>query len=386
MKSKTRKLFLSFFENERTSGIVLIAVTLVSLFISNSSWLGVYSNLWDYAIGDFTIAAFVNDGLMSIFFLLVGLELKREFQVGELASRKKAILPLVSALGGMVVPAVIYLLFNWGTFTQTGYGIPMATDIAFALGVLSLVGNKIPFSIKVFLTALAVIDDLGAIVVIALFYSQSIHWVYLVGALITFGGLLLLNRYRIRNLTLYLLGGVLMWYFMHHSGVHATIAGVLLAFAIPSELIKGSSPSTRLQHVLEKPVPFLILPLFAMANTVITIQGSVFDVFSESYGLGVFFGLVLGKPIGILFFSWFAIKFKWAHLPSNAKWKQMIGVACLGGIGFTMSIFVTLLAFDDEQVINNSKLMILLSSFTAAILGYSLLKMSQKRNLFANKR
>ncbi|MCC6702560.1 MAG: Na+/H+ antiporter NhaA, partial [Fluviicola sp.] len=267
MIARTTKVFKQFFESEKSGGITLIFCTFISLLIANSSLQVDYLHLFEYELGGMSIEHWVNDGLMAIFFLLIGLELKREFQVGELSSIKKASLPIFSAIGGMLVPALIYAYFNFGQTTDTGFGIPMATDIAFALGALSLLGDKIPTSLKVFLTALAVIDDLGAILVIAIFYTKTILIDNLVISLVLFVFLLLMNRFKVRSLWVYLPIGVVMWYFMHHSGIHATITGVLLAFTIPTSYDKkGFSPSEFLQSTLHYPVPYFILPLFALVN------------------------------------------------------------------------------------------------------------------------
>jgi NhaA family Na+:H+ antiporter len=246
----------------------------------------------------------------------------------------------------------------------------MATDIAFALGALSLLGNRIPFSIKIFLTALAVIDDLAAIVVIALFYSKGIVWTNLLISLALFGVLLTFNKLKIKNLWVYMSVGIAMWYFMHHSGIHATITGVLLAFAIPANHSEHKSPSAKLERILQQPVPYFILPIFAMANTAIIIESNWSEFLLANYSKGIFIGLVLGKPIGITLFTFIAVKLGICELPKNISWTELFGVAILGGIGFTMSIFVTLLAFDDAQIINNSKFVILLSSLCAGIIGY----------------
>jgi NhaA family Na+:H+ antiporter len=376
--NKNGNLFKEFFEGEKSGGIVLIFATLISLIIANSEWSESYNHFWHHNILGFKIEMWVNDGLMSIFFLLIGLELKREFTSGELSERKKATLPFVSALGGVLVPALIYTIFNFNTNTQSGFGIPMATDIAFALGALSLLGNRIPLSIKIFLTALAVIDDLAAIVVIALFYSTSINWIYLLIALTAFGLLLTLNKFKVKNLIPYLVIGVFMWYFMHHSGIHATISGVLLAFAIPATKNESKSPAGILQDWLDKPVPFLILPLFAMANTAIEINPNWNEFFTSNYTLGILLGLVIGKPIGITLFTYISIKLGICQLPEKTSWSQLFAVSILGGIGFTMSIFVTLLAFDNSLIIDNSKLMILISSLIAGILGIVLLRFTSK--------
>ncbi|HMI08537.1 MAG TPA: Na+/H+ antiporter NhaA, partial [Flavobacterium sp.] len=260
---KLTKLFSGFFESEKAGGLILVIVTIASLTLANSQWQSDYIGFWETSIAGHNFTHWINDGLMTIFFLLIGLELEREIYCGELSSIKNAALPIFGALGGMLVPAGIFLLLNFGTATQSGAGIPMATDIAFAIGILSLLGNRIPVSLKIFLTALAVIDDLGAIIVIAIFYTASLAFTNLFIALGIFAVLLLLNRMKIHNLIPYLIGGAAMWYFMLHSGVHATITGVLLAFAIPFGNGDENAPAARLQHFLHKPVAFIILPLFA---------------------------------------------------------------------------------------------------------------------------
>ena len=268
---KITRLFSDFFESEKAGGLILVLVTIISLLLANSPWQTNYINLWHVDIGGHSLTHWINDGLMTIFFLLIGLELEREIYQGELSDIQKATLPIIGALGGMLVPAGLFMLLNFGTDTQAGAGIPMATDIAFAIGILSLLGNRVPISLKIFLTALAVIDDLGAILVIAIFYTSTIIWTNLFIALGIFVTLLIFNRLKIRNLIPYLIGGILMWYFMLNSGVHATITGVLLAFAIPFGNGDEKSSSFILQHFLHKPVAFFILPLFAIANTCIAI-------------------------------------------------------------------------------------------------------------------
>lgn len=384
-------IFRDFFESEKSSGLILIFFTLISLVITNSSLGTSYIEFFETQIGNltmphgepkekFTLTHLINDGLMAVFFLLIGLELKREVTVGELSNIKNALLPLASALGGMLIPAGIYLIFNFGTDTQSGSGIPMATDIAFALGVLALLGKKVPLSIKVFLTALAVIDDLGAIIVIALFYTKGIAGTYLLGSLGIFVGLLALNKLKVTNLLIYLIGGVGMWYCMIHSGVHATITGVLLAFAIPANNVIKRSPSSILQKSLHFPVSFIILPIFALANTAIIMGDNWGDVFSHNYSIGIILGLVIGKPLGITLFTYLAVKLKICSLPEGVKWNQIFGVGILAGIGFTMSIFVTLLAFDDDiHIQNNSKLVILFSSLIAGAIGYVWLNIALKK-------
>jgi NhaA family Na+:H+ antiporter len=376
---KLTSIFKNFFQNEKAGGILLIVVTLISIILANSSFNESYLTFWETYIGGIKLEHWINDGLMAIFFLLIGLELKRELVEGELSSIKKASLPVVSALGGMVVPAIIYSVFNYNSSTANGFGIPMATDIAFALGVLSLLGSKVPPTIKVFLAALAIIDDLGAIIVIAIFYSSNLSLIYLSSALLIFFMLIVLNKLKINSLLIYILGGIGMWYCMNSSGVHATITGFLLALTIPNRATAKSSPANYLQKKLHFPVPFIILPLFAMANTAIEVATNWTSNLTENYSLGIFFGLVLGKPLGITLFTWLAVKLKMSHLPSGVKWPHIIGAACLGGIGFTMSIFVTLLAFNDEAMINSAKLIILFSSVIAGFIGFFWLKFALKK-------
>jgi NhaA family Na+:H+ antiporter len=283
----------------------------------------------------------------------------------------------------MLVPAGLFLLLNFGTITQNGAGIPMATDIAFAIGILSLLGSRVPASLKIFLTALAVIDDLGAIIVIAVFYTTSIAFVNLFIALGIMGGLFILNRMKVYNLIPYLIGGIVMWYFMLNSGVHATITGVLLAFVIPFGDGSKKSPSYILQHFLHKPVAFIILPLFAIANTCIAIDSGWQDGLSHSNSLGILLGLVVGKPLGIFLFSFLGVSLGFCSLPKDLKWKTIIGAGMLGGIGFTMSIFITLLAFknDGDEVITYSKIAILIASFIAGTMGFLWLKFSLKKSV-----
>lgn len=386
-RKANNQIFRKFFESEKSSGLTLIAFTILSLLLANSSIKENYTAFWEYMFAGLSIEHWINDGLMAVFFLLVGLELKREFLVGELSSLKKATLPIFSAVGGMLVPAGIFILINLGKPGIAGFGIPMATDIAFALGALSLLGNKVPTSVKVFLTALAVIDDLGAIVVIAVFYTKAIFWINLLIALGIFAGLLLLNKFKVTSLWIYLPLGIGMWYFMHHSGIHATITGVLLALAIPSsgKTPRAHSPSDRLQEALHYPVPFIILPLFALVNTAIEIGPGWDKALFESASLGIILGLVCGKPIGIFLFTWLSIRLKIADKPLGTTWSQLFGVGILGGIGFTMSIFVTILAFNDHTIINDSKFAILISSLLAGLIGYIWLKTSFKRGRPAKK-
>lgn len=370
------KLFTEFFESEKSSGVVLITCTLLSLWTANNTFANAYLNFWDYEFQGHSIVHWVNDGLMAIFFLLIGLELVREIKDGELSDLKSALFPVFAALGGMILPALIYFFFNNGTDTAHGFGIPMATDIAFALGVLTLLGSRVPIGLKVFLTALAVIDDLGAILCIALFYSGGIDFVMLGISLGIFLLLLTLNRLKVQTLIPYIIGGVAMWYFMLHSGVHATISGVLLAFTIPFGKGEETTPSYQMQSFLHWPVAFLIMPIFALANTAITIPSTWSNSLMSNSSLGVFGGLVFGKPLGIFLFSFLSVLFGLGKLPEGLKWKQILGVGLLGGIGFTMSIFITMLAFDSEANIVSSKIAILLSSLLAAILGLLFLRYS----------
>lgn len=370
---RVTKVFTEFFESEKSGGLILIACTLLSLLLSNSDYSTEYLSIWHLPFFDMPLEYWINDGLMAIFFLLIGLELEREVYIGELSNRKDALFPLIAAIGGMMVPAVIYLLLNYGTVAQSGLGIPMATDIAFALGVLSLLGKRVPFSLKVFLTALAVIDDLGAILVIALFYTKTLVWMNLIYASIILLALFILNRLKVMSMIPYLVGGAFMWHFMLHSGVHPTITGVLIAFVIPFGSGGANSISYRLQHFLHKPVAFLILPLFALANTAIIIHGSLTQTMSESYTLGIALGLICGKPLGIALFTYLGVKLNICVIPKDIHWKQITGVGLLAGIGFTMSIFITLLAFDNAEMINHSKIAILVASLCAGIMGYCIL-------------
>lgn len=374
-------LFKDFFESEKAGGFTLILCTILSLFLANSIWSENYLAFWHIQFSGHSLEHWINDGLMTIFFLLIGLELERELYNGELSSVKNALLPLSAAIGGMIIPASLYLFLNFGEDTQSGFGIPMATDIAFALGILSLLGNKVPLSLKVFLTALAVIDDLGAILIIAIFYTKSLIWTNLIISLAIFGLLCVFNRLKVRNLIPYLIGGIFMWYFMLNSGVHATITGVLLAFAIPFGNGDKKSTSYILQHRLHYPVAFIILPLFALANTAIIINTNWHEALTHHYTIGIALGLIVGKPIGIFVFSYISTKLKICSLPDDLNWKSVFGVSFMGGIGFTMSIFITLLAFSDAEHIDNSKIMILVSSLVAGLIGFLYLKRILKKDV-----
>lgn len=370
------RLFKEFFESEKASGLVLMVCTVFSLVIANSPLGEKYIHLWHLPLAGEPLEFWINDALMTIFFLLVGLEIEREIYIGELSNPKNAVLPVLAALGGMMFPALIHWFFNNGTATASGVGIPTATDIAFSLGILSLLGNRIPVSLKIFLTALAIIDDLGAIVVIALFYSKGFDFYYFLAALGIFGFMIVLNRLKVYKIRIYLILGAIMWYCVLHSGIHATITGVLLAFAIPFGNGDKHSPSYHLQHLLHKPIAFLILPVFALANTgIIFSSGWTEQIFSTN-SLGIILGLVLGKPIGIFLFTSIAIIAGWSALPENTKRIHILGAGFLAGIGFTMSIFITLLAFPEkEELIVGSKIAILLASLVAGIIGFIILKM-----------
>jgi Na+:H+ antiporter, NhaA family len=335
-----------------------------------------------YEIFGLSLEHWVNDALMAIFFLLIGLELERELYVGELSNFKNALLPIVAAIGGMAVPALFHFSLNEGMPTQPGFGIPMATDIAFALGVLAILGNRIPASLKVFVVAFAVIDDLGAIVVIAVFYTGQLSLWYLVGALAVCTLLFALNRhFGVISLIPYLLGGALMWFLMLKSGVHATIAGVMLAFAIPfsAKDDDDESPSHKLEHFLHKPVAFIILPIFALANTGIVVGADWMQDLTSTNSLGIAAGLVAGKPLGVTVLCFVAVASGICRLPLDLKWSHVIGAGILGGIGFTMSIFIANLGFSgNPEIITASKMAILLASLTAGTCGFLWLRLVGK--------
>ncbi len=383
MKSGLTGLFTEFVNSEKAGGFILIACTIISIIAANSAISDSYLHFWHKEIGfDFnpvrlrhSIEYWINDGLMAVFFLLVGLEIEREIYAGELSTFKKASLPLVAAIGGMLIPAALHFSLNANTSTQSGFGIPMATDIAFALGILSLLGNRVPASLKIFLTAFAIIDDLGAIVIIAVFYTEKFSLLYFGLALGIFAVLLVFNRLRVQSLTFYLIPGVFMWYCMLQSGVHATISGVLLAFALPFGNGGKTTASYKLQHMLHKPVAFLILPLFALANTGIVFATGWHSHLMSKNSLGILLGLVVGKPVGILLCTFTAVKLKISSLASDMNWHHILGAALLGGIGFTMSIFITLLAYADSTTVIDSKISIVISSMVAGFCGYFYLKL-----------
>ncbi|RZL50952.1 MAG: Na+/H+ antiporter NhaA [Pedobacter sp.] len=371
-------LFQKFFHSGKVGGIILLICVVISLLIANSSYGPNFASFLTRTLGfypiNYTISAWINDGLMAVFFLLVGLEIKRELIEGELSTLEKASLPVLAAVGGMIIPALIYFFFNKGEDTASGWGIPMATDIAFALAIIAMLGKNVPASLKIFLAALAIADDLGAILVIAIFYTEQIHWNYLLMAGGVFALLLSLNYFKVTSLWLYLIPGLFLWYFVHHSGIHATIAGVLLAFTIPTNDTEIESPLEKLEHFLTVPVNFLIMPIFALANTNISFQKEMISGLVSPLGFGIIVGLLLGKTIGITLFSWFAVKIKLAKLPSGANWKHVVGVGILAGIGFTMSIFISMLSFNDAEHIIEAKFAILCASVIAGVLGFVYLK------------
>lgn len=378
-----------FLSDSRAVGITLISCTVISIIIANSPWeaayTGFFTTLFDPAGGHHydlnglhlpnSRLLWINDGFMVLFFFLVGMEIKRELTVGELKSIRKSMLPVLAAVGGMLAPALIYAIFNAGTPFQHGWGVPMATDIAFSLGILSLLGNRVPLSLKIFLTALAIIDDLGAILAIAIFYTDELHMLYLYVGAGVFALLLLLNTLKVKNLLFYFIPGIILWYCIFNSGIHATIAGVLLAFCIPLDKISA------LEHKLHDPVNFIIMPLFALANTAIHFPADMLRAFSHSVSFGVIAGLVAGKPLGIFLFCFAAVKLKLASLPSGTNWKQLFGVGMIAGVGFTMSIFIATLAFNDAETQIVSIMSVIAASLTAALAGFIFLKtLSRQQN------
>jgi NhaA family Na+:H+ antiporter len=423
-----------FFKIEAAGGIVLLIFTVIALVWANSAWGHYYQELWErkitIGIGNFNLSKsilhWVNDGLMAIFFFVVGLEIKRELLAGELSSPKKAALPIAAAIGGMIVPALFFIILNKNPETEVGWGIPMATDIAFTLGILSLLGKRVPLSLKIFLVAFAIVDDLGAVLIIALFYSESIHWNYLIVALVLVLVLVFFNRSNIRKPNAYVLVGVVIWYLFLKSGIHPTIAGVLIAFTIPvkrmirrtafignmqknmdyfcaspkpqsmialrehhmaaldnmeDEIQRVQSPAQRLEHGLHGFVTFFVMPLFALINAGVVLKGADFsDVFSGLSGV-IEMSLVGGKIIGIFLFSYIAVKIGLAKLPERVKWKQILSLSFLGGMGFTMSLFVANLAYKSDVFLNPAKIGILTGSLIAGIGGYIMLYLTlEKKN------
>jgi NhaA family Na+:H+ antiporter len=375
--------FQRFFRSEAASGIVLLAATACALAWANSPWQPAYLSLLHHPLPvgsdilhlDLSVREWINDGLMALFFLLVGLEIKREMLAGELASRQKAALPIAAAIGGMVVPALLYAAINAGGIGARGWGIPMATDIAFALGIAALMGPRVPASLKVFLAAVAIVDDIGAVLVIALFYTTSIAWVSLAVIAVLVIVLVVLNRVGVQHAAPYLLAGIVLWLAVLSSGIHATIAGVLLAFTIPASASRDeSSLLEKLEHALETPVAFFVIPLFALANAGVRVGGASSPEFSLPVLAGIVTGLVLGKPLGISLAAWLALRMRVASLPESVSWRMLVGVSWLGGIGFTMSLFIGALAFADEALLDSAKIGVLLASCIAAFMGWFMLR------------
>ena len=380
-------IFKEFLKSGSAGGFILIVCLVISLIVANSPLGTGFENFLSHEIGyvsehlelKYSVLLWINDGLMAVFFLLVGLEIKRELVEGELSSFKQAALPVFAAVGGMLVPAGIYALINTGATTASGWGIPMATDIAFAIAVLSLLGDRVPLSLKIFLTALAIVDDLGAILVIAIFYSSDMHLNYLLYAGGVFVLLIIFNRLGFKNLLFYLLPGLFMWYFIHHSGVHATIAGVLTALTLPTTPDATESPLEKLEHALTKPVNFIIMPVFALANTNIRFEAGMLDGFFSKLGIGIFCGLFIGKPLGIMHFSWLSVKLKISALPQDVTWTQVLGLGLIAGIGFTMSIFIALLSFSEAAIQTEAKFSILVASLASGFIGYIFLSKVGKK-------
>ncbi|MFY0254317.1 Na+/H+ antiporter NhaA [Chitinophaga sp. 30R24] len=381
-----RKTLLSpiheLLQDSRAVGIVLIICTIISMVLANTgiqeTYVGFWNNLFDPAGGHHyqyrslylpnSYLLWINDGLMACFFFLVGMEIKRELTIGELSSVRKAILPVLAAIGGMLFPALIFTLFNKDTPYAAGWGIPMATDIAFSLGILSLLGKRVPVGLKIFLMALAIIDDLGAILTIALFYTPHLEIKYLLAGGIIFLIPLLLNFLKVQRLILYYIPGIILWYCFFNSGIHATIAGVLLAFCIPQRRIPD------LVHSLHHPVNFVIMPVFALANTAIQLPSDITGALHNNISYGIIAGLVLGKPLGIFTFSFIAAKLKLAALPSRSNWLQLLGIGLIAGIGFTMSIFISSLAYEERELQIIAIISVIAASMIAGITGFIFLR------------
>ena len=384
------KPFKWFFQLEAASGLVLLIAAIVALIISNSNLSGFYFDTLNkylfIGINDFglklSVHHWINDLLMAIFFFFVTLEIKREFVQGELSNLKKALLPIIAAVGGMVIPALVYISINLGnTETLNGWAIPSATDIAFSLGILSLLGSRVPISLKIFLTALAIIDDLGAILIIAFFYSGDLSISYLSLILLSYILLLVLNKFGFKTFFPYLLIGSFMWYFTYKSGIHATIAGVLLASTIPHRIKdKDFSLLVKLEHAISPYVAFIIMPIFAFANAGVSLVGLSLSSLLEPVPLGILLGLFVGKQIGVMLFSFIAVKIGAAQMPDNSNWLSLYGVSILTGIGFTMSLFVGNLAFvEDSQYIDGVKIGVLAGSLLSTVIGYFLLLLTAKK-------
>ncbi|MDF3213834.1 Na+/H+ antiporter NhaA [Mesorhizobium sp. M7A.F.Ca.CA.001.09.2.1] len=387
LKQRPISVFREFLDSEAAGGIILMAAAALALIVANSPLAETYFSVLHAYLGPLSVSHWVNDGLMAVFFLLVGLEIKREMLDGQLSTWPRRVLPGIAAAGGMLVPALVYVAVNRNNAAAlSGWAIPTATDIAFALGVLSLLGSRVPASLKVFLTALAIIDDLGAVIIIAIFYTSGLSLAYLGAAFAIIAALVVLNRMRVMTLVPYLVLGVVLWVLVLKSGVHATLAGVALALTIPLERSAGighdldHSPLHRLEHGLHKIVAFVVIPIFGFANAGVSLAGLTFGALIEPLTLGVAAGLVVGKLVGVFGSSALAIRLGLADLPANAGWTHMIGISLLCGIGFTMSLFIGLLAFAGDVALQDAvKVGILAGSFIAAILGAAVLLMASAR-------
>lgn len=379
MVPRLTKLFKAFYESEKTGGYLLMGCAALALILANSSIGSAYLHFWEKPLfGGPSIHFWINDGLMAVFFLLVGLEIEREFYSGELSDWRNALVPLFAAIGGMALPAMTFYFYNAGLPSIAGFGIPMATDIAFAIGVLALLGDRVPIALKVFLTALAIIDDLGAIVIIALFYAHGFSWLWFGLSVAIIGLMLLLNLRRVFVLWPYLLLGAGLWHTLHNTGIHATIAGVITALAIPYGDGKDRSPSYQLQHALHHPVAYLIVPLFALANAGLVLSPDVFERIGSPLSMGIIIGLMWGKPMGVLLGAVIGRIIGGQATADAVGWWQYTGAGILSGIGFTMSIFISLLALDNSADVDLAKAAVFLASIGAGVLGFSVLKLAGK--------
>lgn len=367
--------FRDFLKSGMAGGVILLGCVVISLIVANSAAGTAFENFLATEWGPsehlrYSVLSWINDGLMAVFFLLVGLEIKRELVEGELSSPKKAALPILAAIGGALTPALIFAVLNRGTDTSGGWGIPMATDIAFAIAIITLLGKKVPASLKIFLAALAIADDLLAILVIAVFYTSELHYLYLLYAGALTALLVLFNLAGVKKLYFYLIPGLFIWYFIHHSGIHATIAGVLVALTLPTTPDATESPLEKLEHLLLRPVNFIIMPLFALVNTNIRFDNEMLSGVFTPLGAGIILGLVLGKPLGIFLVSRLSVKLGISSLPQGAGWKHIFGTGILAGIGFTMSVFISILSFTGRALpLLQAKFSILVASVLAAVLG-----------------
>lgn len=379
-KKKTKPaqpMLQRFLKSEAAGGILLTGTAILALFVANSPLSAAYFTALNSHIGPLSLHHWINDALMALFFLLVGLEIKREMTMGHLATARQRLLPAVAAAGGMIMPALIYLAINFNNpAAWAGWAIPTATDIAFALGILSLLGRRVPLSLKVFLAALAIFDDLGAIVIIALFYSGGLNWLCLAGAAVVMGALHAMNKKKMKVLWPYLLLGVALWLLVYNSGIHATLSGVLLALMMPVGRSDETSLLHKLEHALHKPVAFFVIPLFGFANAGVSFYGVTGDVLRDTLTMGVAGALVAGKVIGVMGAVFLAARGWGVKLPEGANWRQMFGISLLCGIGFTMSLFIALLAFTDPALQDRVKFGILAGSAIAAVLGYTVLRLS----------